>query len=295
MEAATTPSDTIEACSTDELADVNPTLLLQTQIMQTTKLATDFWDEELVVVGVDHKSGSALLNHMFTGMFGYLEATFSCREHAGMLHGLTVDSEHTCSDVPECNIHFNNAINGADLIRDREEAASKGIPMRAVTSFRDPFEMIVSATTYHVSGEEDGGVRITGGTNVTGWRYEDALPIMAQSMLGPITSMFSAYQAADDADTYTIRYEEITSSSENFDHITDQMIDFVFGPFISAEQRQGLQNIARIQDLHRIPDEEESSHVSEDEDKDEARACLSLMDPILMAGYEQMRAAMGYT
>eukprot|EP00931_Biecheleriopsis_adriatica_P108948 TRINITY_DN8321_c0_g1_i1.p1 TRINITY_DN8321_c0_g1~~TRINITY_DN8321_c0_g1_i1.p1 ORF type:complete len:320 (-),score=38.92 TRINITY_DN8321_c0_g1_i1:64-1023(-) len=259
------------------------------------------WDHHLYLVGTRHKAGSQMLRNIMRRAFDSLGANISCKEHkAGSIittHGNTHEAfgktvKNVCEFMSYVPIHWNNGLSALDLQVDRRWAGKNG--MRAVHIIRDPLQMVSSAYCYHHSGQEKGSTNAP--PNIMELSPREGVPATAKTMLGTVRTMVGAFNVSDTKDTYVAKYEELTHSSESFDKVVAEMMDFLFYDLISAEEKQTLLINARSEDLHRGEHgySAGTGHVSDDACKKEADAALELIDADLLSEYQFHQATLGY-
>merc|ERR1719336_2204096 len=87
-------------------------------------------------------------------------------------------------------------------------------------------------------------------SNITAMDYVEGIPAIAQTMLPVISKMVKTYQA-NEGDLYSVRYENLTRSSEDFDSNVALVFDFMFGDLITPAERQTIEIEAQYEDLNR--------------------------------------------
>merc|ERR1711920_972002 len=108
--------------------------------------------------------------------------------------------------------------------------------------------MIASAYTYHHRGMEPGSS--VAPPNIINMDPAEGVPAIAKTMHPIIEMMVKAYQA-NQGDFYTVKFEELTRSSEDFDATVAKIFDFIYGDLITPEERKEIEIEAQNEDLHR--------------------------------------------
>jgi len=235
--------------------------------------------------------------------FDALGATSSCRECSEGSFTITAEGSHhmegnesvpnRCFEGYPSPLHWNNCASPPEFLAGARELAGKS-GMRAVRIIRDPLEMVASAYCYHNAGNEIGCQWAP--ENIMELSASEGVPPVADLMLNVIQAMVETNRIAFQNDTFTIKYEDLTRSSADFDAIMSDAFDFLFEDSITANERTEIEALARTEDLNNefydgVSNEE---HVSSPECKDEAHAALTLMDPELYETYQQYRIELGY-
>merc|ERR1719210_1039520 len=117
---------------------------------------------------------------------------------------------------------------------------------------------------------------------------EEGVPQMAQTMYGVIHDMVTTYETAYKNDTYTMFYEKLTRSSEDFDANVAEMFDFLFDGLITQAQRQQIEREAKYVDLNRGRNNysaHKKSHISDDACKERASEALQFIPEPLASEY----------
>merc|ERR1719210_2420426 len=87
-------------------------------------------------------------------------------------------------------------------------------------------------------------------SNITAMDYVEGVPAVAQTMLPVISDMVGMYQA-NEGDLYSVRFENLTRSSEDFDSNVALVFDFMFGDLITPAERRKIEIEAKHEDLKR--------------------------------------------
>eukprot|EP00913_Durusdinium_trenchii_P002507 g2318.t1 len=165
----------------------------------------------------------------------------------------------------------------------RAETAKKG-GFKGVMTIRNPLEMVVSSYCYHHRGAEPWNAL---GDNMTDLAPKEGVPEMARRMLLTVRNMTHAFQAAK-PEVYVSHYERITGSSAGF----NQTIKEIGGT--RRALGSSVRNMtADDRGLHRGEEgfsfhvdgtadgkmgNDGVNHTSDEQELDEARAHLSLLD-----------------
>lgn len=250
------------------------------------------WDKHFCYVGTNHKAGSQLLRNIMSRSFDALGANYSCRfgPHSSITK---VGGENPCLSTPDCHIKWDNDIEPKKMSFVRANAREANMPLHGVHIIRDPFFMIASAYCYHHRGMEVGSPWAPKG--ITEMDYAEGIPAIAQTMFPIIDHMVKAY-IANQGDMYTVRFENLTKSSEDFDTNVALIFDFMFGDHISLAQRQQIETEAMKEDLHRgLNGRSKPNHHSSDNDEAMALAHISHLPANLYGIYRQYRDWLGYS
>ncbi|CAE7211125.1 Npr1 [Symbiodinium microadriaticum] len=225
--------------------------LLQARLDQTLSIqdAQKPWDVHMYLVGTTHKAGTSLLMQVMGGAFRSLGATYSCQVMPNVWGELvTEDGNHTCADSPDAKIRFDIDVTQESLETVRELSGPGG--MRAVMSVRDPAAMLASAYCYHHRGEE---YDLWPYPEITSMGPAEGMRLLSGELLRIFGHMTEAFEARQN-DTFVVRYENITRSSEDFDCILREMMAFLFEGLVTPEEHEHILAQAQEADLNRRTD-----------------------------------------
>ncbi|CAK9080786.1 Copia protein [Durusdinium trenchii] len=254
-------------------------------------------DKRVYVTCTSHKAGSQLLRNTMRWILDLLGAREGCRyDHMGqefLTHGVW---DQECSEHP-ANVRFHNHISGKALLELRAETAQTG-GFRGVMTIRNPLEMVISSYCYHHRGAEPWNSISDG---MASMHPKDGVPEMARRMLPVVYNMVQAYQVTK-PEVYVSRFERMTGSSTGFNQTVQEMLDFLFGNEVSDNFKRRALDAAVHEDLNRgefgysfTDHTNDVNHTSDEQEMDEARSYLSLVDKDLMAHYKEMQKALGYS
>eukprot|EP00435_Cladocopium_sp_Y103_P020521 s2197_g5.t1 len=289
-----------DECEKEVVAAGSSLIQKQLSVHETVKRAAVHpWDENLFVVGSNHKTGSQLIRNTMAHFFDLLGASLSCNywthPHGTMEHSVTsLNHVNDCAVFP-APIRFHNHINKDDILQIRQEAHAMKADLRGVMIVRDPLEMVASAYVYHHRGAEP--------INPIEWGVpqmapEEGVPTIAKRMLPVMHLMVGAYQVSA-PEFLVVRYEDFTHSPEHFDSTVEKIMDFLFGDEITDLQRAEIKRAARVEDLNRASDlglsaGNEVNHTNDEDEMTAARAAVSLISPEVYAKYVKFREELGY-
>ncbi|CAK9027059.1 unnamed protein product, partial [Durusdinium trenchii] len=158
---------------------------------------------------------------------------------------------------------------------------------------------------YHHRGAEPWNAL---GDNMTDLAPKEGVPEMARRMLLTVRNMTHAFQAAK-PEVYVSHYERITGSSAGFNQTIKEILDFLWGDEISHDLKQRALDATVHEDLHRGEEgfsfhvdgtadgkmgNDGVNHTSDEQELDEARAHLSLLDQDVMEEYKRFQQILGY-
>lgn len=254
------------------------------------------WDQYLYFVGARHKAGTVLLRKIMQRAFDVLGANYSCYERWSACGAITtVGGLNHCKEPPhleDCPIRWNCGMVASDMQAGRPGTAGK--EMRAVIIIRDPLEMVASAYCFHHRGEEPDSKFAP--ANITSLSPAEGVPLVADLMRSNTQDMVAAYQASG-KDTHVVKYEDLTRSSTDFDHVVAGMFSFLFGDLINDSSMQLIQKEATGEDYHRLPHgagSRDLAHVSNDKCKTAAREADRFIQEDLLMQYLMDRKVLGY-
>merc|ERR1719359_1542584 len=78
---------------------------------------------------------------------------------------------------------------------------------------------------------------------------EEGVPAVAAKMFAVVERMVKVYDAPD---VFTVRFEDFTRSSKDFDAELSRLFDFAFGDAITPAARKLIDRAARCEDLKRF-------------------------------------------
>ena len=126
----------------------------------------------------------------------------------------------------------------------------------------------------------------------------EGMRLLSKEMLVLMRHMTEAFEAGQN-DTFVVHYENITRSSQDFDAVVGQMVDFLFDGLITPEEHERVLVEARKQDLNRETDGQDATssfqakHTNDAECESDALAVLpSLAD--VYADVEQLQRRLHY-
>ena len=179
----------------------------------------------------------------------------------------------------------------------QEAAAERGKGLRIVGPVRNPTTMVASAYCYHARGEEPlnrmfyppGWPKVTVGS----LPFADGLAFAAKVMAPMVKNMTEIFEAPH-PNRFRFDYEKAAASSEGFDKVAEEMVDFLFGGMISEDDRQQCLEAATWADLHRHPDSDEG-HKNDAECETKAlQQFTSVVPADLLAQYRDFQERLGY-
>lgn len=232
-----------------------------------------------------HKAGVYLLSELWVLSFMALGAK---KSDMGMWMQPCYSPQACYS--PEAPIQFWVDMYSAEKAqRAREAAGKKGL--RVVGIVRDPISMIASAYCYHHRGKEMNNWFFFPARLLLLLGPKEGLKFVAEHMLPMMENLTSVFEHQSN-DTFRLDYEKVVASSESFDQQMDQMIDFMFGDQIDAEERSKVFNATQWADLHRHPRADD--HGNDDACEEEVRQYVPTLPPDLLSQYRSYQQRLGY-
>ncbi|CAK9027060.1 unnamed protein product [Durusdinium trenchii] len=263
-------------------------------------------EKRVYLICTAHKAGTELMRNIFHWIFDLMDVKETCRfDDTG---GKIISNgtwKQNCPDVDHpVNVRFHNHISSPIIESIRAETAKKG-GFKGVMTIRNPLEMVVSSYCYHHRGAEPWNAL---GDNMTDLAPKEGVPEMARRMLLTVRNMTHAFQAAK-PEVYVSHYERITGSSAGFNQTIKEILDFLWGDEISHDLKQRALDATVHEDLHRGEEgfsfhvdgtadgkmgNDGVNHTSDEQELDEARAHLSLLDQDVMEEYKRFQQILGY-
>ncbi|CAK9048368.1 unnamed protein product [Durusdinium trenchii] len=207
--------------------------------------------------------------------------------------------EQDCPEHPDVKIRFNNHANQTFLPALRADTASSG-GFKGVMTLRDPLEMVISSYCYHHRGAEPKNPISVGMVELG---PKEGVPEMAKRMAPIIRDMFEVFQVAK-PEVYVSHFERMTGSSSGFNQTVKEILDFLFGDEVSDHFKRRALDAAAHEDLNRGEDgfsfsfhseaDNQVNHTSDDQELNEARSYLSLVDQELLEELLHFQKALGY-
>ena len=106
--------------------------------------------------------------------------------------------------------------------------------------------------------------------------------------------MVDMYARMTPLETFTMRYEEVTKSTADFDENIQGLLRHFFDGLVSETVLQELADSAKLEDLHRHP-EIGHEHPNDPDCMETAHAALLSLDPAILEQLKAWQAQLGYS
>jgi hypothetical protein len=227
------------------------------------------WEQIRYLIGAHHKAGTVLLREVMRSSFKVLG----------------VEDIRTFTPHIFWSVHLSKS----EQDEAHSNATAKGLSLRGVQIIRDPMSMIVSGYCYHHAGNEQHSPCAP--QNIMSLTPTEGIPLMASYTLKVVAEMAGVQF---DDDVLTVRFEDWTRSSADFDEQVNQIHDFLFRGVITAAERNDMIEQAKLQDIHRRSTDVDNSHVSSDECVKNGVAALHLIPDDSKSEIKDYRKILGY-
>ncbi|CAE7193582.1 Npr1 [Symbiodinium natans] len=251
------------------------------------------WDVRMYFIAEHHKSGSLMLQEALAAIFAGLGEPRSCTqvpENALTTHSVP------CEQYPNSTIQVHSNPSPFAVQSARAMARSQRLDFRAVHAIRKPKDMLVSAYCYskrlkeatdaqfaHFPWEEFLSNGPAHGMMIL-WNWE---------MHRQFSHMADMFLHTTPLETFTIRYEEVTNSSADFDKVMQGLLGHFFDGLVSESVLQQLAEDAKVADLHRHPGSG-GEHTNDPDCMATASAALLSLDPAILEQLKTWQALLGY-
>ena len=106
--------------------------------------------------------------------------------------------------------------------------------------------------------------------------------------------MVDMFVSTTPLETFTMRYEEVTKSSADFDKIIQRLLGHFFDGLVSKAVLRELAEGAKLADLHRYP-ESDGAHTNDPDCMATANAALLSLDSEILEQLRAWQAQLGYS
>lgn len=174
-----------------------------------------------------------------------------------------------------------------------QDFAINNVSLRTVHVVRDPVATVISGYLYHLYSNDHCREQCQMMRNMS---VSDGLAREAQWALShTLNDMLRTYElGAHDSGMMTVRMEDLTKSSEEFDITVHRIYEHnEVGAFLTTEQRQALETRARHQDLKRHP-HHDAGHQASAEMKGKAAQALQSIPQDLYVQLREAGEKLGY-